>query len=233
MEQFEEIRRDRAREGLSIRALAKRYGVHREAVRQALESAVPPAKRPPQGRPAPKLGELRAVIDGWLEADREARQAAAYGEADLAAAGRGVRRGGVRAAGVPVCARPAPPARRGWRGVRAAGQRRRRGGGGRLGTGEGAAARRAGRGASVRDAGVLLGREFVVAFEDQSQQAFLEARVAAFTWYGGVFDLVSYEYVPGHIFVVMYPNQLCYVAARMIRLVVMGVAGVVGLRSDT
>jgi hypothetical protein len=37
-----------------------------------LESAVPPAKRPPQSRPAPKLGGFRAVIDAWLEADREA-----------------------------------------------------------------------------------------------------------------------------------------------------------------
>ena len=36
MEQFEQIRRDYAREELSIRALAKRHGVHRRAVRQAL-----------------------------------------------------------------------------------------------------------------------------------------------------------------------------------------------------
>ena len=72
MELFEQIRRDREREGLSIRALAERHGVHRRAVRQALESAVPPAKRPPVGRPAPELGAYRAVIDGWLEADREA-----------------------------------------------------------------------------------------------------------------------------------------------------------------
>ncbi len=42
MEQFEQIRRDYAREGLSVRALAKRHGVHRRAVRQALVSAVPP-----------------------------------------------------------------------------------------------------------------------------------------------------------------------------------------------
>jgi hypothetical protein len=37
-----------------------------------LESAVPPAKRPPVSRPAPKLGAFRAVIDAWVEADREA-----------------------------------------------------------------------------------------------------------------------------------------------------------------
>ncbi len=72
MEQFEHIRRDRDREGLSIRALAVRHGVHRRAVRQALASAVPPAKRAAVGRPAPKLGAYRAVIDGWLLADRDA-----------------------------------------------------------------------------------------------------------------------------------------------------------------
>jgi transposase len=72
VEQFEQIRRDRDREGLSIRGLAVRHGVHRRAVRDALTSAVPPVKRTPVGRPAPKLGPYRAVIDGWLEADRTA-----------------------------------------------------------------------------------------------------------------------------------------------------------------
>ncbi len=72
VEQFEQIRRDRDREGLSIRGLAVRHGVHRRAVRQALASPVPPAKRSPVGRPAPRLGPYRAVIDCWLEADRVA-----------------------------------------------------------------------------------------------------------------------------------------------------------------
>ena len=72
MEQFEQIRRDRDREGLSIRALAVRHGVHRRTVKQALASPMPPSKRAPVGRPAPKLGRYRSVIDGWLEADRAA-----------------------------------------------------------------------------------------------------------------------------------------------------------------
>jgi transposase len=72
VELFEQIRRDRDREGLSIRALAERHGVHRRAVRQALLSPLPPAKRSPVGRPAPRLGAYRALIDSWLEADRDA-----------------------------------------------------------------------------------------------------------------------------------------------------------------
>ena len=69
VEQFEQIRRDRDREGLSIRALAERHGVHRRAVRQALESPVPAAKRAPSSRPASKLGGCRELIDDWLLAD--------------------------------------------------------------------------------------------------------------------------------------------------------------------
>ncbi len=69
VELFEQIRRDRDRDGLSLRALAAKHGVHRRTVRQALEAAVPPAKRPPAQRPAPKLGEYRELIDEWLIAD--------------------------------------------------------------------------------------------------------------------------------------------------------------------
>lgn len=72
VELFEQIRRDRDREGLSIRALAARHGVHRRAVRQALVSPLPPVKRTPAHRPAPKLGEYRELIDEWLVADLQA-----------------------------------------------------------------------------------------------------------------------------------------------------------------
>jgi hypothetical protein len=72
VELFELIRRDRDWEGLSIRALAERHGVHRRAVRQALASPLPAERKRPVGRPAPKLGEYRELIDGWLEADRSA-----------------------------------------------------------------------------------------------------------------------------------------------------------------
>ncbi len=72
VEQFEQIRRDRDREGLSLRALAERHGVHRRAVRAALASSLPPVKRVPQGRATSKLGAYRELIDEWLLADVDA-----------------------------------------------------------------------------------------------------------------------------------------------------------------
>ncbi len=45
---FEAIRRDARGEELSVRALAKRYGVHRRTVRQALRSPVPEQAVPSQ-----------------------------------------------------------------------------------------------------------------------------------------------------------------------------------------
>ena len=105
VELFEQIRRDHDREGFSIRELARRHGVHRRAVRQALGSAVPPARKRPEGRPAPAPGVYRELIDSWLEADRTApRKQRHTARRGVGAVARRARRGGVRAAGPPVCA---------------------------------------------------------------------------------------------------------------------------------
>ena len=48
MEQFEGIRRDARDQGMSIRALARRHGVHCRTVRQALADAAPPARKAPE-----------------------------------------------------------------------------------------------------------------------------------------------------------------------------------------
>jgi lambda repressor-like predicted transcriptional regulator len=58
VETFEQIRHDRDREGLSIRALAARHGVHRRAVRQALGSPVPPVEALAGGQAGAEAGAL-------------------------------------------------------------------------------------------------------------------------------------------------------------------------------
>lgn len=65
---FEQIRRDSRIEGLSVRALAKRHHVHRRTVRQALASATPP---PPARRvwKRTKITPFAAAIDDMLRAD--------------------------------------------------------------------------------------------------------------------------------------------------------------------
>ena len=71
VELFELIRRDSWREGMSVRALARKYGVHRRLVREALTRAVPAPRKTPERR-SPRLEPLKAVIDEWLRADLDA-----------------------------------------------------------------------------------------------------------------------------------------------------------------
>jgi transposase len=194
VEQFEQIRRDHAREGLSIRALAKRHGVHRRAVRQALESPFPPPKRPPQSRPAPALGAYRQVIDEWLIADRQAprkqrhtarrvwqrlvgEHGARVSERQVARYVRARRRelGEVGEAFVPLVSQAGVEAEVDW--------------------GEATVMLRGA--ATVVHLFVMRacysGAEFVMGFERETQQAFLEGHVEALEWFGGVFDVIRYD----------------------------------------
>jgi transposase len=69
VELFEEIRRE-YRNGMgSIRAIARKFGVHRRMVRQALKEALPPERKNPD-RSRPKLGPVQSFIDEILETDR-------------------------------------------------------------------------------------------------------------------------------------------------------------------
>jgi transposase len=195
VELFEQIRRDRDREGLSIRALAARHGVHRRAVRQALASALPPAKRSPISRPAPKLGAYRALIDAWLEADLDAprkqrhtakriwaRLVDEHGADVAETTVRDYVRAHRRAMGwpvgevfVPQVHAPGVEAEVDW-----------------------------GR-AQVDLAGVrttvflffmrasFSGAAFCQASLVETQQAFLELHVEAFGWFGGVFERVRFD----------------------------------------
>ena len=65
VELFALIRRDARMEGLSIRELARRHGVGRPTVRQALLQAEPPP-RMPRVRSAPRLEVFKSAIDAML-----------------------------------------------------------------------------------------------------------------------------------------------------------------------
>lgn len=65
---FARIRRDERVEGLGIRALARRHGVGRKTVRQALASPEPPAKKK-RVRQAPRLDPFKPAIDEMLRED--------------------------------------------------------------------------------------------------------------------------------------------------------------------
>jgi transposase len=193
VEQFEQIRRDHAREGLSIRELARRHGIHRRAVRQALDSAVPPPKRAPRSRPAPKLDPFKAVIDEWLAADLQAprkqrhtarrvwqRLVAEHGadvserQVDRYVAAKRREIGEVEAC-VPLVSEAGVEAEVDW--------------------GE---AQVVVRGEPV-DVHLFLmrachsGAAYVAAFQSETQQAFLEGHVAALEFFGGVFGLIRYD----------------------------------------
>jgi transposase len=71
VELFAAIRRDSRGAGLSVRALARKYGVHRRTVREALSSAWPaPRKKLPPRRS--RLEPFRPAIDAMLRADLDA-----------------------------------------------------------------------------------------------------------------------------------------------------------------
>lgn len=71
VELYEQIRREYEHGAGTIRAVARKLGVHRREVRKALASAMPAERKIPE-RDRPKLGLAMPFIDTILEADRKA-----------------------------------------------------------------------------------------------------------------------------------------------------------------
>jgi len=159
-----------------------------------LESAIPPPKRAPEVRPAPKLGPYRAVIDEILKADREAprkqrhtarriwqrlveEHGAGVSERQVCRYVHDKRRelGDVGEVFVPLISDAGVEAEVDW--------------------GEATVVLR---GEPVvvhllEMRACFSGAALVIAFQDETQQAFLEGHVRALEWHGGVFDLIRYD----------------------------------------
>jgi hypothetical protein len=71
VELFEEIRREYEFGVGTIQGVARKLGVHRRLVREALNDAVP-AVQAPRPRARPRIEPVAAFIDAILEADRQA-----------------------------------------------------------------------------------------------------------------------------------------------------------------
>jgi transposase len=70
VELFEQIRREYEFGCGAIKGVARKFGIHRRMVRQALTNALPPQRRGCE-RPRPRLGPIAAFIAAILEGDRK------------------------------------------------------------------------------------------------------------------------------------------------------------------
>jgi hypothetical protein len=77
VELFEQIRREYELGGGTTRGIAKKLGIHRRMVREAVLSAVPLERKTPV-RERPKLQPAMAFVDAILEADHKASRKQRY-----------------------------------------------------------------------------------------------------------------------------------------------------------
>ncbi len=194
MELFEMIRRDHHVKEMGIRAIARKHRIHRRLVRQALKSAVPPARKTPVRRSPVFTPDHKAFVDGILIGDQTAPRKQQHTSQRIFI--RLVQERGFEGAESTV--------------RRFVAARRRE-----LGRGPDVFVPQSHVAGEIAEVdwfeaqvdflegrkkvyffqmrSCYSGRIFVAAFFRQTQQAFLEAHTLAFRWFGGVFQTIRYD----------------------------------------
>lgn len=194
VELFERIRIERILHGKSIRTIARELHVHRRTVRQAIEGAVPPPRKAPVRTPPVLTPALRQVINEWLVADQTAPRKQRHTarrifvrlcrEHDFQGSETTVRRyvrnqrrtlAVTKDCFIPRDHQPGDVAEVDW--YEAVVQ---------FPSGPQTVQ-------FFQMRACYSGREFHMAFLSQTQQAFLEAHAAAFSYFGGVFKRIRYD----------------------------------------
>jgi transposase len=194
VELFEIIRKDYFHQQKSIRQLAKDHGVHRRTVRQAIAHAKPPERKRPGRSYSVLLPALRFIIDQWLTEDFKAprkqrhtgqrvyeRLVELYAYQGSAITVRNYvyqqRKilGLSSKAFVPQIYQAGEEAEVDWYEAQIDFPEGRR------------------KVYFFQMRACYSGREFHMAFERQNQQSFMEAHVAAFDYFGGIFTSIRYD----------------------------------------
>lgn len=194
VELFEIIRKDYFHQQKSIRQLAKDYKVHRRTIRQAIANAKPPERKPVRRSYSVLSSALRLVIDQWLIEDTKAprkqkhtgqriyeRLVEIYHYQGSVVTVRNYvyqqRRllGLSKKAFVPQVYQAGEEAEVDWYEAQVDFPDGRR------------------KIYFFQMRACYSGREFHMAFDRQNQQAFMEAHVAAFDYFGGIFKIIRYD----------------------------------------
>jgi transposase len=194
VELFEFIRKEHFNQGKSIRQISKEQKIHRRMVRQALLNAIPPTRKS-YSRHSPILSEqIKFIIETWLQDDQKAPRKQRH-------TAQRIYRRLVSEQGFPGSAVTV----RNYVGER----RKLLGMNNKIFIPQ---AYVAGKEAEVdwyeiyvefpsgqqkvyifQMRACFSGNEFHMAFERQNQQSFIEAHVAAFNYFGGVFHKIRYD----------------------------------------